>query len=166
MTIAPKYTICIDPGLRCSGLAVFLSGLLVSTAAVENPHPGRGPEAWRAMASAVVAHLALDPAVPKELVVEKMVHYPGSPVRTDDLMELVGVSGAVVGALDPCSAYFTYTPKEWKGSVPKPVHNKRTMARLTPAESELFASIPRGLVNNAIDAAGIGLFRLKRKSPG
>lgn len=157
-----KHTVCVDPGLRCTGLAVYLGATLIMAAAVENPHSGRGPEAWKAMAASVVGLLRLDPAIPKDLVVEKMVSYPGSPVRVDDLMELVGVTGAIVGAVDQCGAYTSYLPRQWKKTVPKPIHNKRVLAKLTPAESAPLASIRPALVHNAVDAVGLGLFHLGR----
>ncbi len=166
-------TICIDPGLRCTGLAVLISGLVVCAAAIENPSTARGPEAWIAMATAVVDVLNTTPALRDEvdhqqplpvntIVVEKMVSYPGSPVRVDDLMELVGVTGAIVGMLPTAKTYKSYRPREWKGQVAKPVHNRRVLAKLSPSEQFLLSGTSKALVNNAIDAIGLGLVHVGR----
>lgn len=157
------YTIGVDPGLRCTGISIFLGSVLVFAAAVENPNTGRGPAAWRALADLVAKQAILDPAIPvKEVVVEKMVSYPGSPVKVDDLMELVGVTGAVVSAIPLAVRYTSYEPREWKGQVPKKIHNSRTLAKLTQAEKSLLVDIDPVLVNNAIDAVGLVLFRIGR----
>ena len=61
-------------------------------------------------------------------------------------------------------------PSQWKGQVPKPVHNARVLACLAPAEIQAFQFYTSGLapskLHNVIDAIGLGLFNLGRMQRG
>ncbi len=53
-------------------------------------------------------------------------------------------------------------PREWKGSVPKTVHNARVLAALTDAERARLPKLPASKLHNVLDAVGLGLWLLKR----
>ena len=61
-------------------------------------------------------------------------------------------------------------PSQWKGQVPKPVHNARVLACLTPSELKAFqfyaGSLAASKLHNVIDAIGLGLFNLGRMQRG
>lgn len=63
-------------------------------------------------------------------------------------------------------------PSEWKGGVPKEMHNGLVLQALTPGERATFAfycqkqKIPKGKLNNVVDAIGIGLEDLGRIGRG
>ncbi len=56
------------------------------------------------------------------------------------------------------------TPDEWKGRVPKDKHQPRIIAALTADERAVLADakVAPSLLNNVIDAIGIGLFAVGR----
>jgi hypothetical protein len=55
-------------------------------------------------------------------------------------------------------------PTTWKGSVPKDVHNKRVLSKLTPQELAQVPLRPRAKTpdHNCVDAVGLGLWKLGR----
>lgn len=156
--------VSIDPGLRYCGVAVFQEKVLVQAGLVKNPEEvKRGPVAWRAMAAEVQGFIAGGGI--RTLATEFPKIYPLRQQKGDqaDLIEVAGVAGAVVGALfERAGSVVGYEPYQWKGTVPKDIHNKRVLTRLSEAEHALLDDIPAGLVHNTIDAIGIGLVFLKR----
>lgn len=152
----------IDPGLRHVGAAVFEAGVLTRVALVRNPEQvKRGPEAWHSMASTVQAFAP----VCSVLVTEFPQVYDPRHQKGDqgDLIEVAGVAGAIVGAMfERAGTVVGYLPRTWKGQVPKDIHNKRILGKLSPAELEHLKGIPLSLVHNVVDAVGIGLFFLTK----
>lgn len=55
-------------------------------------------------------------------------------------------------------------PSTWKGSVPKDIHQKRILAKLSPDEIEVIPKRPRAKDHdhNILDAVGVGLWKLRR----
>lgn len=57
-------------------------------------------------------------------------------------------------------------PRTWKGTVPKSIHNARTLALLSSSERHVVEQdldrVARAVRHNAIDAVGIGLWFLGR----
>jgi hypothetical protein len=160
--------VSIDPGLRACGVAVFENSVLVRAALVKSPERGvRGPVAWRAMADAVAAYIgrgALDVLVIEVPQVYQQRAWKGDP---GDLIELAGVDGALVGALQPFES-IGYFPKEWKGQVPKEIHCARTILKLQTRgldEEGKIEPVAQSLRHNVVDAVGLGLFQLDNKSP-
>ena len=83
-----------------------------------------------------------------------------------DPNDLIGVA-AVAGA---CAMICTppirlVLPREWKGTVPKHIDNARTLRTLTRAELRIVEACecPDHLMDNVLDAVGLGLWHLGRK---
>jgi hypothetical protein len=162
----------IDPGLRQCGVAVIDdTGRLGSAWLVKGARTGRGPVVWNAMAEAVANTYAGPLADPRSarglwLAIERPRIYRAGVSKGDpaDLLELQGVVGAIARDWLRAGAQVTaYFPAEWKGQVPKDVHNAQVMARLSVEERErVTQAAPRSLVHNVIDAVGIAAFHHRR----
>ena len=151
--------VSIDPGLRVLGVAVFEDGSLTDVSLVRGLKSGRGPGAWRALAKAVEPILKTADL----LVIERPQIYQGRRQKgdPDDLMELMGVLGAIVG-LSSIIDVVTYLPRAWKGQVSKDVHQARLYAALSPEDKHLVDAVkPDSLKHNSIDAVGIGYYYLR-----
>lgn len=159
--------LAIDPGLRHCGVASFRQGRLVGAALVQGAPEGRGWPAWITMTEAIELAVADRIAPGAVLVLERPQVYAvgmskGDP---DDLLELTGIVGAVAARLEAQGAHVTlYKPREWKGQVPKAVHNERVRSHLDPEELRILDGCgARSLIHNVTDAVGIGLFHLRRR---
>ncbi|RLB78176.1 MAG: hypothetical protein DRH24_14870 [Deltaproteobacteria bacterium] len=68
------------------------------------------------------------------LIIEGQQIYTGKGrARPNDLLKLAHVTGAILGAATPAlgpSLVRIPTPREWKGNVPKPIHQERTCRAL------------------------------------
>ncbi len=81
-----------------------------------------------------------------------------SKATPQDLMDLNVIAGAM--------GTEWVTPSEWKGHVPKDIHQPRILKALDARERALVLFVnPPSLRHNAIDAIGIGLFALGRLRP-
>lgn len=151
-----------DPGLRGVGVSVFSDGTLTRAGYVKNTEmKKRGPEAWRSMAREVSYWLGvIDIEI---LVVEVPQVYSAGQQKgdPDDLIQLAGVDGCIVGHIMPFFVK-SYLPREWKGQCPKPIHNSRVMSKLTPEERKAIEECAPNLMHNVIDGIGIGLYYLGR----
>lgn len=160
MTVA---LLSIDPGLRGCGVAFWKNSTLEKASYVKNPSPADGPAAWTVMAFAVSSEFRQ--AYDADVAVEIPRVYPG--VRENDpndLLQLAGVVGAIVGHIYPLSVRHYY-PADWKGQVPKAVMTSRIVERVTQEEHSRVNSVGR-LDHNTWDAVGIGLFHLGRMKRG
>ncbi len=130
-------------------------------ALVPNLNKGRGPEAWRDAACAVIEACGVE--VVSELVLEVPQVYRQGLQKGDpaDLIELAGVDGALA-ALITAGKTTGYLPQRWKGQVPKEIHHKRILAKLSETEKAAIEPTPASLLHNVYDAIGIGLFHLGR----
>lgn len=88
--------------------------------------------------------------------------------RSQDILNVQWMGAAIAAALSYPGLPHPVTPLEWKGSVPKEIHHQRVEKRLTLIEKEIMdrclEGVPSKLRHNAIDAIGIGLWRLGRKA--
>jgi len=57
-------------------------------------------------------------------------------------------------------------PREWKGSVPKTIHNNRVLTQLDPLKKAMVDVIPKTLRHNVVDAIGLGLWYLNTRKGG
>jgi hypothetical protein len=117
--------VCIDPGLRACGAALFVDGELVRAGAVRGPTVGRGPDVWAAYAGLVEGWVG--DAAPGALLVEQMKVYVQGKGDPDDLLELAGIAGAIVGRLSGWTASGVRA-RDWNGQVPAPIRRARTQA--------------------------------------
>ncbi len=141
--------ICIDPGVKACGFAVFRDGVLRSA-----------------------RYLNID-AVPwenwmDELVIEMPRIYPGSGQQKGDLNDLLDLAAVVgyceglhqgeEGAWGPRSRVF---PAQWKGQVPKKIMTARILSKLSEIELGRIERVG-AKDHNTLDAVGIGLWKLGR----
>lgn len=117
--------------------------------------------------------LLLIPATITQIIVELPCWQKGDkPERINDLYITAFRAGL------SCARFRTgeqklriVRPREWKGSVPKDVHNERVLRALTAEERAIvFAACDAGgkkvsvsKLNNVIDAVGLFLFQVGRK---
>jgi len=154
--------LCVDPGLRGCGMAVFDGGHLVRAAYVKNPvEHGRGYKAHVGMGNA-----AFDwcDEVLDRVIIEHPRVYPSSAQQKgdpNDLLDVVAVGAAVASGWwgIECETVF---PSEWKGQVPKETMTERIRRSLTDDERKNIEKCPASLMHNVLDAAGLGLYRLGR----
>lgn len=154
--------LAVDPGLRACGVALFHNGVLVRAGVVRGLREGQGPEVWAALATEVEEWARLTVLTTRytygHLVVETMRHNPhGRSVPVEDLLELAGVAGAVVGRLPGWTAHAAQAHR-WKGQVPRDVMGRRVEAHLR--EEGLWARVEvpsvKDHLNDAMHAVGMG----------
>lgn len=121
----------IDPGLRACGVALWsdtVDGELVWARALRGPKDGRGPALWAAYGR-LVRDLFEDVDPWGHLVIETMKQYVNGKADPDDLLELQGVSGAIVGVLSSRGwSVEGVLARDWNGQVPSKVRRARTQA--------------------------------------
>lgn len=150
--------IAIDPGTRLCGYAVFWLGRPRRVGVVKS--------SWRTVEAraAHMAHQILDDSDPafETVIVERPVIYPDSEERDSDIVDLAVTAGVLAGSLfEWANELVMPTPREWKGTTPKHIHNARTEAKC-PAAAELMNKIPKGQRNHVWDAVGLALWQLER----
>lgn len=162
--LKPSHFLCVDPGLRGCGVAIFNEGTnkLARATYVKNVDTvNRGPVVWDSMAQAVLSYVGM--RLP--LVIETQIYRPVSdtPARVSAILEVQGAAGALVGV---CASRVlaSYLPSEWKGTLAGDVITQRILDALGPLE--LWESKGRTVDHNTIDAIGIGLFYCGRKGRG
>ncbi len=154
-----RFTLFVDPGLRSCGVALFEGTRLYKAWLSRNTMSKiRGNEAWDSMANAVVKDWIRRTRRRGQLLYllgcEVPQIYRGSKARPDDLIQLAGVVGAVSAAV-PANRRISYYPREWKGQVPKDVHNRRILEKLGADEKRAieFAGAATHNVNDAVGQA-------------
>jgi hypothetical protein len=165
----------VDPGARktknrASYLATFDAGELVQAA----------PITFEAARNGLLDQ-------PDVLVAEKPQQDGRSgTVPPGTLIKLSWYGALTIGALRPLQ-FVEYEPDDWKGQVDKPTHHRRIWKELTPLERKCFPDDTEERINkgalatakaggkltnysfeahNLLDAAGLGLFHLKRLGVG
>lgn len=161
--------LCVDPGLRGCGCAVFTpEGALTQAAYVKGEiQDGRGAHVWASTADAVLHHFkGRDLALFHKVIVETQIIRPtDEPFKQSAMMEVQGVAGAVAGIFAGRGArVIGVLPHEWKSTIDGSVMTGRISQRITPAEWENFKSHGRtgALDHNSLDAVGIGLWHFDR----
>ena len=146
-------TLAIDPG-KSTGWALFRREEL-SACGLVDPTKGERPP----------RHEGLDVCV-----VEVPCHqHSDTPSLTNDLFKTAFRAGQLAESTG-CRDIVAVSPHAWKGSVPKDLHNERVLKRLTEDERKILYAACRAdgkkvsvsLLNNVIDAVGLGLWYLGR----
>lgn len=155
--------LCIDPGLRGCGHALFgLDGRLASARYVSNVVGGTGPYAWLSMAREVARWT--DTGLVDEAILEipKIYGFAQRKGDLNDLLEIAGVQGAISAWLGASVPKISgVIPRTWKGTVKKSVMTERIRNALTDAERNRILSSGY-LDHNTLDAVGIGLWHFGR----
>ncbi len=167
-----RSILAVDPSLACTGWAVFDNGQLSSAGII----PTKPRLSYRDRLHEVRKALPFSGGAPFDLLV---LEWPqiyrekkqtkrdafGNARRTDpnDLLWVAAVAGIVLTTVHATDVLMQ-RPGDWKGQVPKSIHNARVIARLSPPEREAFrrAGLPKSQEHNAIDAIGLGLTALGR----
>lgn len=154
--------LAVDPGVRHLGVALGdISGRVEWAALIRSPEQtARGGLAVSAIAWELAR--ALQGRTWDASVVEWPTQYEGNSAYADrkDISLLSAVAGGVgVIASSRALRYeLTPEPQGWKGQVPKEIHNRRVMDRLTLADRERIVWPAQSLRHNVIDAVGLLLW--------
>ena len=147
--------LAVDPGLKCTGVAVFEGSRLIRGFAVRGPTGGDNAERARVIASEVQEKAgAVDRVVYEWPQVYRFGRGKGDP---NDLLALVAI-GSAVAALYPGASVESVKPAEWKGQRTKEAMRGVIVTRLDPDELSLLTYAP----HDTWDAVGIGLWALGR----
>lgn len=102
------------------------------------------------------------------LTIEIPQVYPGDPVPPQDLVTLALAAGEVIGfvrSVSPNVLVRRPFPRQWKGQVPKRVHNARVMKLLAPRDHTTvlwcLAQAPASRRPDMTDAVGLRLWTMK-----
>jgi hypothetical protein len=127
--------------------------------------PGRDYYAAARFANSEVTHVLMEvPGVfihppGQGLVIEMPQVYRTGQARLKDVTELAFSAGAIAARYENV---IRYLPAEWKGQVPKNIHQARIMAALTQSERKILDGIKKKDLQHILDAIGLGLFHLGR----
>jgi hypothetical protein len=164
----PDDFVAVDPGKHACGVAVFIGGTLRGAYYPRTMGNWGRVEQWRQTANAVLLDLRTAGYQVRDLalVCEVPKARKERTDAADDLLDLTGVLGALVGSFrivlwDP-------RPEEWKGQVPKEVtHRRLEKIYLTDAEKfcrdQTLRAVPPSLRHNALDAIALGVEYLRRE---
>lgn len=175
--------LAIDPSVRSPGVALFDGyGRLVAASRVKRDDLDKlssDGQKWVSMAASVwrwvdktLSAIGHDYTEVVFIVFEKPQIYTARKSKGDpnDLIGLAGMAMAVVALFhaNRCVLVDSPTPAEWIGNLPKTTTGnakesaraKRILSRLTPEE---LAAVPDQ--HDAIDAVGLGLWKLGRLKP-
>lgn len=143
----------IDPG-RNAGWAQFFDGRLVDA----NTWPS----------NQLIATPPEIRILPAAVVIEVPRIYPrGGKGDPNQLIDLAVMVGDLAGYYRRRGAQVELvTPRRWKGSVPKAMHNARVLAALSETERALLPKRPRArdYDHNMVDAVGLALWLLDKEN--
>ncbi len=138
-----KVSLGIDPDLHSIGLALVTPERVLAVGVVRIPMKYKGDAAVQRMTLACAkaipewlctlqGHPEFSPAALDVVVVEGQELYLVKAGNPDSILRLGQVAGAAFcvaqAACNPRAAFIP-RPKVWKGSVPKDIHQKRTLSR-------------------------------------
>jgi len=92
------------------------------------------------------------------LAMETMQVYRNGTDKADDLLQLQGIAGVLVGMYHGAQPV-GYLPAEWKGQVPTDVLSARVEAYLSSRGwlDRVDASVPKGRRGDVMHGVGVGL---------
>ena len=155
----------IDPGLKGVACAVLDARGVVQDAFFSRARgPKRDPQTWNSF-----CHLAFDRCLqtagqPLLVVIENPIVYTRGGAPAEDLMPIANVVGILLCQFMQLkhAAVKTVYPAEWKGQVPKTVHQGRIAKTLTEEEIQRLDTTFKGEMVDILDAIGIA----KKFAPG
>ena len=153
--------ICVDPGSRKAGVALFeTTGRLTAAWLATGDN-------WKETADDVRFGMPVSAVRVSQVVVEKMQWYPENPVPVEDLIILSLMAGRVGGLFASSvlvDGNHEYLPRTWKKQVPKKIMIERIKAKLSKDEHSR-VKLPKDKKQqlDVYDAIGIGLWALGRR---
>jgi hypothetical protein len=155
--------IAIDPSISEIGVAVFEGHEITRVKRIKGPKTVGASEGKRMqllmghMHHELWSYMTLGARYGGwDLVIEWPEVYVSGRSDPNDLLLLAGVVGAIVGQFDWRGVY-SYRPKDWKGQVPKEIHNDRVLQKLSQKIQTDLGRIPKTYRHNVIDACGLAL---------
>jgi hypothetical protein len=153
--------LAIDPATKSVAFALFDKGLLSACGM-------RSADSLELLLAELRVWNVVEGGEIDETVIEVPVVYP-TPRSKADPEDIVRLAVAAGGAATAAGGVVTIVrPRQWKGTVPKAVHNRRVLRTLKaddPLGYKIFEASTRRMgkaKHNVIDAIGIGLWRLRR----
>jgi len=153
----------IDPGFRYFAYAMF-SESEIAYADISKTKS----EDWEAWTGQPPSFLEIQEIVSqfewgaKMAIIEFPQIHRDTP-NPNDIVKLASACGAYTSLLQRLGFSVVWVrPAEWKGTVPKDVMTKRILAKIKECE---YSRIKNAKDHNVIDAIGIGLWHLNRKTP-
>lgn len=176
---APRFMLCVDPGKSSAGVALFRDEKLQSATCTRLGKDASTDITARAveLAEAIFTwtRRTLEDAWKGDwhdidaLIVECPQVYTRGKSKGDpeDLLPLVALCGALGARFSAPGnepiVLQTYRPRDWKGTVDGDIMCARIEARLRETgELDAVRERTKTFRHNAIDACGIGLYRLGR----
>jgi hypothetical protein len=128
----------IDPDSQYIAMAIGSAETVLGVCSIKVPGAGKG--GFMAMVKAlnlaipafVLSH-DLDPLWPSKIIIEGQKIYAGEQAQPNDLIklaQLAGISAGICSSLYPSKQIIIPQPREWKGSVPKRIHQARLYKKL------------------------------------
>jgi len=182
----------IDPDLHNTGIAVVDADSILAVGVAKISAKLKGDEAVVEMCEELARFFDFHPAFnhhAKIGVVEGQQLYRGKTKNPDSILRLAQVAGAAVGAVirdfDYLQRMFFPRPVNWKGSVPKFIHQARTLmgfgiaservgrdpktmwarpAHLPLADCVLLTPVTKGQWKHVVDAIGLARWGLLKAS--
>ncbi len=152
----------IDPG-KCMGWGFYVDGELQEAGVIEMNYDDF-ESFYRDLLG---LFLRLNP---NEVIIERPQIYRDKKQKGKDPNDLLllavqeGIIRAVIFELNGLIIISVeiVLPRTWKGQVPKEIHNKRILKKLTLTETTRLPKLSKTKAHNMIDAIGIGLWKLGR----
>lgn len=156
--------LAIDPGVHACAWAFRIGSKTTDVGIGKDKPPGQFVASVNHLIYAF--HYIGQIAKPEIVIVEHPVIYPVERAKADpnDIVKLAAVAGVVGAACAAasigCELEFVM-PRQWKGTVPKHIHNERTRARC-PEAVALVDCVPKSQQHNIWDAVALALWRSER----
>jgi Holliday junction resolvasome RuvABC endonuclease subunit len=147
--------VAIDPSINETGVCIVKYGKPVSVIEVSNPARGSLGDRVTNMAEAIEAAIFPYDVLPRII---ELPHIREDTPNPDSIIKLTLVCGAVT-----TSNTEYVKPRTWKKNTKKEVKTRRIEAQLRQEFPELASqldAIPESVRHNALDAAGIALWKL------
>lgn len=152
----------VDPGKKMAGVAVFEDRKFSSAWLAR----GRN---WLDTAIVIIDELGRryseEVLASAHWVIELPQIYTQDKLRGDpnDLVSLVLVVGALGAMIGDQNRITTYLPRQWGGTVPKDIKNKRVQKKLSDEELSRVELPAKSYQHNVWDAIGIGMYHVRRR---
>ena len=98
---------------------------------------------------------------PDIVVIEGQEIYAGKTKNPESILRLAQVAGAAVGISQTIEHRYLPRPKEWKGSVPKNIHQERIRAQIANLDP-VTCWRPKSAHSHLWDAVGLAIWGINR----
>jgi len=154
--------ISIDPGFRYFAYSIFHEGKIVKADLIKTKS-----QQWDKWTNQPPSFIEIDDVIDsfnwvgKKALIEFPEIYTQTP-NPNDIIKLASACGAYTSILQRKGFDVEWVkPKEWKGTVPKNIMLNRIVAKIHEDE---YNNIIKPKDHNVIDAIGVGLWKIKRKT--